>query len=161
MLAVLLGIAAAWDVRRRRIPNELTVSIAVAGLVARALASGAPGAASGLAAALVAGVVLWPAWARGALGGADLKLAVGAGTWVGLSRLVPFALASAVAAGVVGAICYAASSREARQAMRTNLVQAALGMRVAPPLRSGGGRVSVPAGVAVAVGALFATMRGG
>ncbi len=161
VLTVLLGVAAAWDIGRRRIPNGLTVGIAATGLVAQVLARGAVGALSGLAAAMIAGALLWPAWARGALGGGDLKLAAASAFWVGLSRLLPFVLASSVAAGGIAAICYAASSREARGAIRANLVHAASGLRIEPPLRSGGGRVSLPAGVAVAVGAIFAVWMGG
>jgi prepilin peptidase CpaA len=161
LFALLLGVAAAWDIGRRRIPNGLTVGIAALALVAQALDGGVGGALSALAAAAIAGAVLWPAWARGALGGGDLKLAVASALWVGLSRLLLFALAGAVAAGVLGALCYAASSREARGAMRANLVHAASGLRIEAPLRSGGGRVSLPAGVAVAAGALFAVLMGG
>ncbi len=161
VFAILLGVAAAWDVARRRIPNGLTVGIAAAGLVVQVLDGGAGGALSGLTAGTIAGALLWPAWAGGALGGGDLKLAVAAGVWVGLPRLLPFALATAVAAGAIAAICYAASTREARGAMRTNLAHAAFGMRIDAPLRSSGGRVSLPAGAAVAAGALFAVLMGG
>jgi len=161
LFGVLLGVAAAWDIGRRRIPNGLTVGIAVFGLVAQVSGAGAAGALSGLAAAAIAGALLWPAWASGALGGGDLKLAVAAGVWVGLSRLLPFAMASGIAAGVIAVVCYLASSREARGAMRANLVHAVRGLRIEAPLRSGGGRVSLPAGVAVAVGALFAVVMGG
>ena len=161
LFAALLGVAAAWDIGRRRIPNGLTVGIAAAGLAAQIVSHGAGGALSGLAAAAIAGALLWPAWAGGALGGGDLKLAVAAGMWVGLSRLLPFGLASAIAGGVLAVVCYAASSREARRGMRRNLVHAASGLRIEPPLRSGDGRVSLPAGVAVAAGALFAVLMGG
>lgn len=161
LFAALLGVAAAWDIGRRRIPNGLTVGIAAAGLVAQFLGGGVGGALSGLAAAAITGALLWPAWAGGALGGGDLKLAAAAGMWVGLSRLLPFALASAIAGGVLAAICYAASSREARGGMRRNLVYAARGLRIEPPLRSGSGRVSLPAGAAIAAGALFAMVMGG
>jgi len=161
LFGVLLGVAAAWDIGRRRIPNGLTVGIFGLGLVAQLSGGGAAGALSGVAAAALAGALLWPAWSSGALGGGDLKLAMAAGVWVGLSRLLPFALASGVAAGVIAVICYVASSREARGAMRTNLAHAVRGLRIEAPLRSGGGRVSLPAGVAVAVGALFAVVMGG
>ncbi len=161
LLAILLCVAASWDIARRRIPNGLTVGIAAVGLVFRILGHGAGGALSGLAAAAIAGAVLWPAWAGGALGGGDLKLAVAAGVWVGLSRLLPFALASVIAGGAIAAICYAASGREARGAMRRNLARAAFGLSIEAPLRSGGGRVSLPAGAAVAAGALFAVLTGG
>ncbi len=161
VLAVLLGAAAACDLRLRRIPNEIAVALAAAGLGAQLMRAGAGGALSGGAAALVVGSVLWSAWVAGALGGGDLKLGVGAAVWVGLSRLVTFALASALAGGVLALVCYAVSTRGARQSMRANLVHAARGFPIQFPLRSGDGRVSVPAGVALAVGTLVAVSFGG
>ncbi|HEX9051333.1 MAG TPA: A24 family peptidase [Anaeromyxobacter sp.] len=163
VIPALLVAAAVSDVSRHRIPNAITVCLALAALGARAFEGGPSGALSGLAAGLAAGALLYPAWTRRAIGGGDLKLAVAAGLWVGLPGLGTYLLASAVAGGALAAGCYAASSREARREIRGNLLAIRLGIlapvTVSP--RVNGGRVPVPAGAAIAAGALAASVLGG
>ncbi len=162
-IPALLVAAAVWDVARHRIPNAINVCLALAGLGARTYEGGASGALSGIAAGLLAGALLYPAWIRRAVGGGDLKLAVAAGLWVGLSGLGTYLLASAVAGGALAAGCYAASSREARREIRGNLLAIRLGISAPVTVSPGvtGGRVPVPAGAAIAAGALAAAVLGG
>lgn len=162
-LGLLLTVAATSDVLRRRIPNAVNVAIAVSGLVAQALGGG-PSRVAGVfgAAALLFGL-LWMPWRRGWLGGGDLKLGVAAALWVGWSGVPVYLLASAVAAGALSAIAYARSGRAARAEVRGNLYIAVV--QRAPvdveASASRGGRVSVPAGAALAAGALTAVLLGG
>jgi prepilin peptidase CpaA len=158
-LGVLVGLlcaAAVWDVGLRRIPNLLTLATAVAGLVVRAYVGGWRGVLSGLAAGIIVLVVLAPQWSRRRVGGGDVKLATGAAVWVGLGGLPAYALAAAVAGGLLALVCWALSSREARRAVKANLGQALLlrAMPIAP--LEGGGRIPVPYGVAAGAGALVA-----
>jgi prepilin peptidase CpaA len=161
VFAVLVTSAAISDVRRRRIANIVTVPLAVSGLVARAIASGASGFSDGLLAAALVGALLWIPWTRSFIGGGDLKFASGAAVWVGTGLLPQYVLTAAVVAGVAGIAAYVASTRAARSEMHSNLRTVVAGRPASIPMRGGGGRVSVPAGAAFAVAALFAVLMGG
>jgi prepilin peptidase CpaA len=149
----LLLAAAASDAWKRRIPNVLSGALAMAGALAQVSERGWMAMISGLTAATVMIVLLWRPWLKGRIGGGDVKVAAAAAVWVGLSALPMFVLLTAVAGGFVAIVCYLASSRQARGEMRVNLGVVTAG--VVPDVRAQGegGRVSVPYGVAVAVGA--------
>lgn len=159
---LLVALAATWDVLRRRIPNAVNVAIAVSGLGVQALGGGLSrlGAAAGAAVLLAA--ILWVPWRRGWLGGGDLKLGVAAALWVGWRGVPVYLLGSALAAGALSVVAYLRSGAAARAAVVANLYVAAVqGTPVDVPARaSGGGRVSVPAGAALAAGALAAVLLG-
>lgn len=156
VIASLLAVAAASDVSRHRIPNALPLAIAGCALVARWIDGGIPGGLSALAALGLTGAILFPAWSRRAIGGGDLKLAAAAAAWVGLAGLPRYALASALAAGLLAILCYLASAPAARREIRANLLLA--GRRVPVPVATqpGGGRAPLPAGAAFAAGAFLA-----
>jgi Flp pilus assembly protein protease CpaA len=158
-LFALLTVASAWDVVRRRIPNALTIGIAASGLAVQLAARGPRLALASLGAAVIVLAVLWIPWGKRAIGGGDLKLAGGAAAWVGLAALPRFALASLVAAGVLAVGCYLLSARAARAEIRANLCHAALGLGARPVIVAAG-RVPVPAGVAIAAGAIAAVLAG-
>jgi prepilin peptidase CpaA len=151
----LLVAGAVADIRNRRIPNALNGLLLVAGVAGQASVNGAKGALSGVAAALLVVIGLWRPWRRGRIGGGDVKMAGAAAAWTGLGLAIPYLLATAVAGGLVALVCAARSSRQARRQMQANLVAVTAGAG-APEvdIRGGGGRVSVPYGAAVAVGAL-------
>jgi Flp pilus assembly protein protease CpaA len=92
----LLGAAAAYDVRHRRVPNALNAVLAAAGLAAAASTAGPIAALDHLGAALLVLALLWWSWSRGQLGAGDVKLAAAAAAWVGLARLPQYLLAVAV-----------------------------------------------------------------
>ncbi|HVI97026.1 MAG TPA: A24 family peptidase [Anaeromyxobacter sp.] len=156
-----LGVAAASDVACRRIPNQLTLPLAVGGVAASAVTFGAWGAAQSLAAAALAGAILTLLWRRGKLGGGDVKIGIAAAAWVGWARLGPYAAWSGIFLGVLALAAYLASARDARQQMRANFAAVARGQAIAPPLQATGARVPVPAGVALGAGALAAILMGG
>jgi prepilin peptidase CpaA len=151
--------AAAWaDVRGRRIRNAMTVSLFLCGAAVSLLDPAAPRFFSSLAASGVVLVPLTLAWRLRLCGGGDAKLAAAAATWVGLSRLPLFAVATAVAGGALSITCYALSAASARRAMRVNLFAASgLGPSAVDSAPSAG-RISVPYGAAVAAGALYAVL---
>jgi prepilin peptidase CpaA len=161
VISTLLGAAAGFDVFRHRIPNAISVAIATTAIVARALTGDLTSIPSGIAAGLVAGALLWPAWTRRAVGGGDLKLAVAAGVWVGLGRLPEYAIASGLALGLVALACYAASSSAARSEIKANLALHGRAVPAAVATSSAGGRVQVPAGAAIAAAAVFSMWMGG
>jgi prepilin peptidase CpaA len=89
------------DIRSRRIPNALTVSMAAAGLgLAAAGMSGVSVAAS--IAGLVTGLLLMtPGYALGATGTGDVKLMAAVGAIVGIQVVVTAFLFTALAGGIL------------------------------------------------------------
>jgi prepilin peptidase CpaA len=161
ILGILLAVACASDVALHRIPNSLVVGVAATGVLGAALESGALGVAGSAAALAITAAAVWPAWARGWVGGGDLKLGASAAAWVGVERLPLYLVSSAIAVGVVSIICYAASAQDSRSQVRRNLALAARGVAFTAPIRSEAGRAQVPAGVGFAVGALVALLLTG
>jgi prepilin peptidase CpaA len=100
-------VAAAWDLRSRRIPNLLTLPLFVAGLAWNISVGGLGGAASSLSGAVVAALpfVLLYFYAGGGAGDAKLMGAVGA--WLGLAQGVA-ALLMVVLAGAAFGLAQAA-----------------------------------------------------
>jgi prepilin peptidase CpaA len=87
-LLALLATAAATDLRARRIPNWLTFSMGIAGVLQSFSSIGTVSplaSALGLAAGFGLTFVLF---ALGALGGGDVKLMAGVGAWVGPAPVV-------------------------------------------------------------------------
>jgi prepilin peptidase CpaA len=101
LLACLI-LAAAIDIRTRRIPNWLTVGLILTGFARAFVLWGGAGCAHsffGLLAGAGPGLVLF---ALGALGGGDVKLLAGIGVWVGApAALAIFALQCVIGAGLV------------------------------------------------------------
>lgn len=158
LIALLLG-AAASDLRRRRIPNALSVALLLSGAAASLLDSGAPRFISSVAAFAVVFTAAFLAWRLRLCGGGDAKLASAAAAWVGISRLPVFAVATALAGGALAVGCFVMSSAGARRAIRANLVAASvLGPNALAAEGVGHGRVPVPYGVAIAAGALYAVL---
>jgi prepilin peptidase CpaA len=159
-LAAALLIAVAWDVGWRRIPNAVCGAIAVSGLGVQFWDAGALSALAGLGAAVTTTALLYPFWRRGGIGGGDVKLAAAVAIWVGLRSLPAYWLSGALAGGVVAAICGLASGRSVREEIRQNLTLAALHKRMPDVAPAAAGRVSVPYGVAIALGAVVVWWRG-
>jgi prepilin peptidase CpaA len=155
LLALLLVAAALWDIRKRRIPNVLSAAVFLAGLGVAVTGQGFGAALSGFGASALTLTILWFPWVKGMVGGGDIKLASAAAAALGLPLLHEYLLATALLGAVVALACFGLSNRSARREMVTNLKMAAVGVMPQPPLRGGAGRVSVPYGVACAVGAIL------
>ena len=161
LLSGLLGAAALWEIRSRRIPNFFPAVVVGTGLLAQLLVHGALALASGLGACLVMAAALWGPWLKGFIGGGDLKLAAGLAVWTGLPLLPAYALAAALSGGAVAVFCYMRSNRETRKEVAVNLTNVALAHQLPVlPARGHAGRVSVPYGVALATGALVVLWGG-
>ncbi len=155
LLTAMLALAASSDAARRKIPNWITVAIAVTGLASQWMGGGLRAAGGGLLASIGVGLFLAPFWMKRGIGGGDLKLGVAAAAWVGLARLPHYMLASTLVSAIVAVGCYAASSIEARGSICANLY--ALHAPAWPRAARGPGKtVIVPYGVGFAVGALHA-----
>ncbi len=100
-----LVIAALSDVADLRIPNRLTLAMAMGGLPAVWLlgagASALPSAALTGAATLA---VTWAMFELGWLGGGDAKLAAAASLWLGPEAMLVFVLATAVFGALLAAV---------------------------------------------------------
>lgn len=145
LLYVLLAAAAAADVAWRRVPNALVVALAALGLAAQVSAGGWRAALLGAGGVALILLALIPVWSRGALGGGDVKLAAACAAWLALGDLPVFALAVALAGGLVAAAAFLLSRR------------AAAGGLLAAPAAPGRSRpVRVPYAIAIGAGALVA-----
>jgi prepilin peptidase CpaA len=153
--STILVVAAIGDLRTRRIPNKLVAVLAVAGIVysvMRApLVSGLLQAGGGL----LAGPACWfPFYMLGWLGAGDVKLYAAAGAWLGPARAAEGALIAALF-GAVLSLIWMMKSHGVKETAQT------LGMAAATPgmlsRSSGSGkRSTLPYGVAIAFGAIWA-----
>ena len=158
-----LGVGLVWaivcDLWRRRIPNAASGCIFVTGLAISGYHGGSSALFSGLAASVLLLLLLYKPWRAGVIGGGDVKLAAAVGAWIGLGHLIWFALAAAVAGGVVAAICYLFAPPATRADVRANLVLAGLHGELPPEATSERkARVSVPYALAISAGAAVAIL---
>ncbi len=156
--AVVMGLAALWDVATRRIPNALTLGGLGIALVLRAgLGWGALGAgALGLGVGILVGL---PLFAIGGLGGGDAKLLFAAGAFMGPAKFLPSLLAVAFVGGALALLvilqrglllpALASSGR-----VLGNLLSfGRRGERIT--LEDAPARLTIPYGVAIAAGCLW------
>ncbi len=158
LLLLTVGLAAVWDVRARRIPNGLVL----AGVAGALLLHGAQGTTALAASAAGAGIALvlgFTFFAVGMLGAGDAKLLCAAAALLGL-RALPALLGFAALAGGLLALASAARQRIVLSALKDSGQLTAhlltLGWVPAPSRPAPGTRVTLPSGVAIAVGALAA-----
>jgi len=154
-------VAAGTDLRTGRIPNKLTGAGLAAAFVL--LAPGGPAALwGGVAGAALAFALTFPLFAMRALGGGDVKLLTVAGAFLGTGRVVPALLITAIAGGV---LALAEAGRRGvllpvlfrTRQLAGNL--ATLGRTGERMTLASPGAVTIPYGVAIAVGALAAWLR--
>jgi len=93
--------AAAFDLRKREIPDVIPLALLVVALLGKALGFHPVPWGEILIGAGAAFAVSFALFARGGLGGGDVKLATALGAALGARALVPFA----VATGLLGGIC--------------------------------------------------------
>lgn len=100
--ALLLAVCAGWtDLRWRRIPNWLTVSGLLLGVVVNSVVSGLAGVKTSLLGVALGLALLLPFVLLRSLGAGDWKLAGALGAFTGPARLVDLLLASILVAGVM------------------------------------------------------------
>ena len=100
-LLALAAVAAVIDWRSRRIPNWLNLVIAIGGL---GLAmEGRLGVSVGMSIlGLICGfILLFPAFALGAMGGGDVKMLAAVGAWTGPVGVLIVLLAATVAGAII------------------------------------------------------------
>jgi prepilin peptidase CpaA len=100
LLGVTVLIAAFTDIRRREIPNWLTLGAIAAGLIAHPAMSGWPGFQLSALGFFVAALVFLPLFVLRFLGGGDVKLMGAIGALAGYQNLFVVFLLDAILAGI-------------------------------------------------------------
>lgn len=113
-VALLALIAAASDWRHRRIPNWLSVSAFLAGLLFRGFSEGGAGLSDAAAGFAVGALPLLLLWLIGGGGGGDVKLMGAVSVWLGYRETVLLLVGSALAVLVVHVCVMAYRSRQLR-----------------------------------------------
>jgi prepilin peptidase CpaA len=157
-LVVIMVLGMWLDVRTRRIPNGLTATAVMVALALRAVLGAGP-LIDGVFGAGLALALLLPLFALGGVGGGDAKLLVAVGAFLGPKGFLVALLATAIAGGLLST-AYAARRGvilpvllNTRELLRYVFTGGRSGERTtleAP------GTLSVPYGIAIAAGALFA-----
>lgn len=152
--AVILCLAAMHDVIARTIPDWMPIALAAVGLVERVLDGRV---IAGLLAGVLVFILSGLCWKRGWLGGGDVKLLGAAAIAVPPAVVPPFAVAVALAGGVLSLV-YLLIGRLLPKPARTGLIGRKIDFlsRIARVegwrLRRGG---PLPYAVAIAAGGLF------
>ena len=108
------GSAAVIDIKRRRIPNVVSLGLTAAGLALAA--SGASGVSlrASLVGFAVAFVLMLPGHVLGATGAGDVKLFAAAGAVLGIGRVFEAFLCVAIAGGILALVVAVQRGRLAR-----------------------------------------------
>jgi prepilin peptidase CpaA len=145
------GVGAALDLRFRRIPNWLTGSVLLTGLIANALLRGIDGVAAALAGAALGLALLLPFYAIRAMGGGDVKLLAGVGALVGPNMLVTVAVYGGILGGVLSLLVLLVHGRLLERVHQIAVLRSL-------PSRSG---LKAPYAVAIAGGVVLALLLPG
>ena len=144
----LLAVATVCDIRSRRIPNLLTVPMALLGIGLHAALGGWPGAQQAAIGCIVGLAVLLVPCLLGVMGGGDMKLLGAVGALQGAQLALTAGLYGAVAGGVLSLAVLAVERRRA-------------GHTAASPTAGRPARkTTLPYGPALAAGTLIALALG-
>ena len=156
---VALATLAAWsDIRTRRIPNALTFTGFAVALALRALV-GFDAVGAGLLGALLAFGLSLPLFLVRGLGAGDVKLLTACGAFLGPGRLLHAVLITALAGGLMALV--AILRRGALLQTLRNCGRIVVGIfsparRPGLPTLASPGAITVPYGVAIAIGSVAA-----
>ena len=157
MLAAGLAAATVIDLRSRRIPNELTATMAMSGLVLAATdASGVT--LAGSCAGLVLGLVLMlPGHALGATGAGDVKLMAAVGAIVGSPLVLSAFVCTCLAGGVLAVVVASRRRRLGATLAQTGRLVAAPGA-MPEEIKSASAASRFAYGPAIAAGSMVAVL---
>jgi prepilin peptidase CpaA len=97
----LLLLAAVEDVRRRRLPNLVTGALAALFLPYALSAPDGPDVSAALALGGLTFLAGWALFARGLVGGGDVKLMAAVALWAGTEQILSFLLVTSLAGGAL------------------------------------------------------------
>ena len=141
ILAAAAVVAAASDVRARRIPNALTGALAVAGVAVAGTTGGIPGAAIALATLIILLAAGTLAFSRGWFGGGDVKLLAAGCCGLGPALGVDFLIYTALCGGLLSLYALATSQRMVTSLITRQLPQT--GERLPYAVAAAGGALSL------------------
>jgi prepilin peptidase CpaA len=98
------GIGAAIDLRTRRVPNPLTMGLAVIGVLYAAVGIGGLSIGASLGGLALGLALMLPGHLLGATGAGDVKLFAAAGAFVGPAHILTAFLYTALAGGVIAIV---------------------------------------------------------
>lgn len=104
VVVVATVMAAIIDLRTRRVPNVLTMSVALVGFGLAALGMGRVGIGASIAGCLIGLAVMLPGHLIGATGGGDVKLLAAVGTLLGPGATMRAFVATAIAGGLIAIV---------------------------------------------------------
>ena len=162
MLAALsagLGTAAVIDIRHRRIPNVVSVTTALTGLMLATVGINTITVTSALAGLGLGFLMMLPGHVFGATGAGDVKLFAAAGTMLGSGRIVRAFVCVAIAGGVLAA---AIAVRRGRLARTMGLAARLLGRpgKLKAEIESPAEHNRFSYGPAIAIGCVIAMLIG-
>jgi prepilin peptidase CpaA len=158
-----LVVAAATDLRSRRIPNLLTLTALLVALLLRAFLGGGM-LVEGLAGAGLALAVMLPLFAMGGVGGGDAKLLIMVGAFLGPKGFFVALLATALVGGLMSLVAATRQGVVLPVLFNTGGLLKwvfTLGRRGERTTLGSSHAVSVPYGVAIAIGSVVALYLGG
>jgi len=120
-LLALLAVAAVIDLRQRRIPNWLSFGLMAAGLAKAIWLGGLAGAGHAALGLLAGGGLAMVLFAVSALGGGDVKLLAGIGTWLGPGPVFWVFIVEAIV-GMVIVVVQAAAQGRMRTLLRNSTI---------------------------------------
>ena len=150
-------IAAAWDLKRRRIPNIITAPAIISGITLSVVASGRDGLVSSLLGMAIGGGILLVFYILGGMGAGDVKLMAGIGALAGYPLILPVLFFMGVAGGIlaVGKMVarYGRRHRPREVGLTDQPARATLGQVAQDDLPGGSVmKETMPYGVAIAAG---------
>ncbi len=156
-----IGAAAIFDSWARLIPNELVAIMAVGGIAHAALRGGPRGAAAALLGSGVGVALLYWPFARGLVGGGDVKLLGALGAWMGIAGAVRVLAFAAIVGGFLSLVSLLRLPPGQRSEVGRRLLRFARSgeLSVPPPEHLERSR-GVPYGLALALTALWVLLSG-
>ena len=152
---VLASLAAAWsDVRTRRVPNALTLSLIAFGITAQAITGGWLASLESLGLAALTIAIGSFVFARGWLAGGDIKLLAGGVAVFGYPAALDFLIFTALFGGVLASAVAVYQRRLTETLTHITISAIVPGM----PLQVSKQYGSLPYGLAIAASAIFITL---
>ncbi|QSH40972.1 prepilin peptidase [Lentisphaerota bacterium ZTH] len=154
ILPPLFIIAGYTEVKKRRIPNNLTYAALIVGIAGSFIISGIPGLKMSLTGAGIAALVMLPFCLLGALGGGDLKLMAAVGAIVGYPLILWVLYYSCMAGGAMAVVYMLWSGKFLTTLSRAFSIM--LGKRENAVQKQGLKKeIIIPFGLAIAAGTLW------
>ena len=151
--------AGVWDIWKRRIPNHLTYTAMILGLVTRVALGGWRGLLDGLGAGLIFGGVFFLLFLVRGMGAGDVKLITAVACWSGIGQGLQIVLLSAILGGVLALIYMLVHKRVRRTFSNVGTLlryHSILGLHPHPDINlQNPEAIKVPYGVAIAAGTLY------